>query len=136
MGLAFSVVGVSMLIGTPIFGALLNTNASGSVLVWWRALVFAGVGTFRSSSAHALVKLATFTLRIYTSWAILRLWRFNRVMVTGMHVGRVLVHGGDASSLLAAITVQKRKPDCKWWFKLEGGCRRTGDIAMNTDIYL
>ena len=45
MGLAFSVVGVSMLIGTPIFGALLNTNASGpgTVLVWWRALVFAGV---------------------------------------------------------------------------------------------
>ncbi|KAI1790028.1 MFS general substrate transporter [Ganoderma leucocontextum] len=43
MGLAFSVVGVSMLVGTPIFGALLNPNASGAVLVWWRALVFAGV---------------------------------------------------------------------------------------------
>ncbi|KAM5539789.1 hypothetical protein V8D89_006602 [Ganoderma adspersum] len=43
MGLAFSVVGVSMLVGTPIFGALLNTNTSGAALVWWRALVFAGV---------------------------------------------------------------------------------------------
>ncbi|TBU39592.1 MFS general substrate transporter [Dichomitus squalens] len=43
MGLAFSVVGVSMLIGTPIFGVLLKTDSSGVVLVWWKALVFAGV---------------------------------------------------------------------------------------------
>ncbi len=35
-----------MLVGTPIFGALLNTDASGAVLVWWRALVFAGVRPF------------------------------------------------------------------------------------------
>ena len=42
MGLAFSVVGLSMLIGTPIFGALLAPAPAGA-LVWWRALVFAGV---------------------------------------------------------------------------------------------
>ncbi|KAI0357968.1 MFS general substrate transporter [Trametes cingulata] len=40
MGLAFSLVGTSMLVGTPIFGALLDT---GRTLVWWRAIVFAGV---------------------------------------------------------------------------------------------
>ncbi|KAI0752945.1 major facilitator superfamily domain-containing protein [Daedaleopsis nitida] len=49
MGLAFSLVGVSNLLGTPIFGALLSTGdgrtATGAddPLVWWKALVFAGV---------------------------------------------------------------------------------------------
>ena len=56
MGLAFSVVGVSNLIGTPVFGALLgsggghpandsdsNSNSTNASLVWWKALVFAGV---------------------------------------------------------------------------------------------
>ncbi|KAL1939552.1 hypothetical protein VTO73DRAFT_9863 [Trametes versicolor] len=42
MGLAFSIVGTSMLVGTPVFGALLSTT-SGGPRVWWRALVFAGV---------------------------------------------------------------------------------------------
>ncbi|RPD55506.1 MFS general substrate transporter [Lentinus tigrinus ALCF2SS1-7] len=46
MGLAFSLVGISMLVGTPIFGALLGTGGSaGGPLVWWKALVFAGVST-------------------------------------------------------------------------------------------
>ncbi|KAI0717823.1 major facilitator superfamily domain-containing protein [Cerioporus squamosus] len=44
MGLAFSLVGISMLVGTPIFGALLGGNGgAGGPLVWWKALVFAGV---------------------------------------------------------------------------------------------
>ncbi|KAI0759284.1 MFS general substrate transporter [Trametes elegans] len=40
MGLAFSLVGTSMLIGTPIFGALLDM---GRTLVWSQPIVFAGV---------------------------------------------------------------------------------------------
>ncbi|KAI0653724.1 MFS general substrate transporter [Cubamyces menziesii] len=44
MGLAFSLVGTSMLVGTPIFGALLDTEGgAGRTLVWWKAIVFAGV---------------------------------------------------------------------------------------------
>ncbi|KAI0800007.1 major facilitator superfamily domain-containing protein [Fomes fomentarius] len=58
MGLAFSIVGVSNLLGTPIFGALLNTRAHTAThdsnldsnsstpndpRVWWKALIFAGV---------------------------------------------------------------------------------------------
>ncbi|KAI0672576.1 MFS general substrate transporter [Trametes maxima] len=43
MGLAFSLVGTSMLVGTPIFGALLAPPRAGRALVWWKALVFAGV---------------------------------------------------------------------------------------------
>ncbi|KAI0665325.1 major facilitator superfamily domain-containing protein [Trametes maxima] len=42
MGLAFSLVGTSMLVGTPIFGALLAPPRAGRALVW-KALVFAGV---------------------------------------------------------------------------------------------
>ncbi|CDO74353.1 hypothetical protein BN946_scf184582.g2 [Trametes cinnabarina] len=41
MGLAFSLVGTSMLVGTPVFGALLDTRGGGE-RVWWRAVVFAG----------------------------------------------------------------------------------------------
>ncbi|KAI0824487.1 MFS general substrate transporter [Trametes gibbosa] len=44
MGLAFSLVGTSMLVGTPVFGALLDAGpAPGSGRVWWKAIVFAGV---------------------------------------------------------------------------------------------
>ncbi|KAI0686578.1 major facilitator superfamily domain-containing protein [Earliella scabrosa] len=52
MGLAFSIVGVSNLLGTPIFGALLDTGArrgqqddpaADEGLMWWKALLFAGV---------------------------------------------------------------------------------------------
>jgi hypothetical protein len=41
MGIAFSIVGVAMLVGTPIEGALL-----GNAFKWWKAIVFCGVGSF------------------------------------------------------------------------------------------
>ncbi|KAI9069729.1 MFS general substrate transporter [Trametes sanguinea] len=54
MGLAFSLVGTSMLVGTPVFGALLDASG-GDVKerIWWRAVVFAGV----SPSSFPLVPL-------------------------------------------------------------------------------
>lgn len=42
MGVAFTVVAVSMLIGTPINGALL-----GHGFAWSRAIIFCGVRMFR-----------------------------------------------------------------------------------------
>ncbi|KAJ7026804.1 major facilitator superfamily domain-containing protein [Mycena alexandri] len=45
MGVAFSLVSVSMLIGTPISGALLHSEAGN--YVWYKAIVFCGV-SFRS----------------------------------------------------------------------------------------
>lgn len=44
MGTAFSIVGISVLIGTPIEGALLRTRDGG--LLWARAIVFCGVRVF------------------------------------------------------------------------------------------
>ncbi|KAJ7482003.1 major facilitator superfamily domain-containing protein [Mycena latifolia] len=41
MGVAFSIVSISMLIGTPISGALLN--ASGGNYVWYKPIVFCGI---------------------------------------------------------------------------------------------
>jgi len=41
MGIAFSVVAVAMLVGTPIEGALLGQNFE-----WWKAIVFCGVCSF------------------------------------------------------------------------------------------
>lgn len=46
MGLAFTVVGVAMLTGNPIAGALVGTGDAGASLTWWRAIVFAGVRFF------------------------------------------------------------------------------------------
>lgn len=42
MGLAYTVVAASNLIGNPIAGALLTTSTGGP-LTWWRAIVFTGV---------------------------------------------------------------------------------------------
>ena len=42
MGLAYTVVAASNLIGNPIAGALLSTSTGGP-LTWWRAIVFTGV---------------------------------------------------------------------------------------------
>jgi hypothetical protein len=38
LGLAFAVVGIATLIGTPISGGLLTDEA-----LWWRPIIFAGV---------------------------------------------------------------------------------------------
>jgi MCP family monocarboxylic acid transporter-like MFS transporter 10 len=42
MGIAFSVVGIAMLIGTPIEGALLD-RTTGDTFIWWKAILFSGV---------------------------------------------------------------------------------------------
>lgn len=42
MGIAFSIVGTSLLIGTPIEGALLH-QADGKGYVWHRSIIFCGV---------------------------------------------------------------------------------------------
>ena len=42
MGLAYTVVAASNLIGNPIAGALLSTSTGGP-RTWWRAIVFTGV---------------------------------------------------------------------------------------------
>ena len=139
MGLAFSVVGVSMLVGTPIFGALLNTNASGpgAVLVWWRALVFAGVRPFspvHPAHAHTSVQPTlpfhfhvrppyayayypatqlVFSLRrpksLRDSFGLIWWATFRHGRCVGMHHGWVRVHGGLASVLRAAVTTRKHK---------------------------
>jgi MCP family monocarboxylic acid transporter-like MFS transporter 10 len=44
MGIAFSIVGVSLLIGTPIEGALLP-NRDGKY-VWGNSIIFCAVGAF------------------------------------------------------------------------------------------
>ncbi|KAJ7692873.1 major facilitator superfamily domain-containing protein [Mycena rosella] len=41
MGVAFSIVSISMLVGTPISGALLNS--AGTDYVWYRPIVFCGI---------------------------------------------------------------------------------------------
>ncbi|THH29161.1 hypothetical protein EUX98_g5021 [Antrodiella citrinella] len=47
MGLAFTIVAIAMLTGNPIAGALLGTGQNdGGALLWWRAIVFAGVCSF------------------------------------------------------------------------------------------
>ncbi|EIW53756.1 MFS general substrate transporter [Trametes versicolor FP-101664 SS1] len=53
MGLAFSIVGTSMLVGTPVFGALLDSASAPGSRVWWRAIVFAGVRSLPAFSAGA-----------------------------------------------------------------------------------
>jgi MFS transporter, MCT family, solute carrier family 16 (monocarboxylic acid transporters), member 10 len=42
MGIAFSVVAIAMLIGTPINGALLAGDQTHE-FTWWKAIVFSGV---------------------------------------------------------------------------------------------
>ncbi|KAJ7722850.1 major facilitator superfamily domain-containing protein [Mycena metata] len=59
MGVAFSLVSVSMLIGTPISGALLHSDAGN--YVWYRAIVFCGImlacgATIFSFSRYLFVK--------------------------------------------------------------------------------
>ncbi|TCD69759.1 hypothetical protein EIP91_006295 [Steccherinum ochraceum] len=46
MGFAFTVVAIAMLTGNPIAGALIGTGRTdGGDLLWWRAIVFAGVSS-------------------------------------------------------------------------------------------
>jgi MFS transporter, MCT family, solute carrier family 16 (monocarboxylic acid transporters), member 10 len=52
MGIAFSVVAVAMLVGTPIEGALLGHHFE-----WWEAIVFCGVSftwILKGPIAHAI----------------------------------------------------------------------------------
>ncbi|TBU21908.1 MFS general substrate transporter [Dichomitus squalens] len=104
MGLAFSVVGVSMLIGTPIFGVLLNTDTSGVVLVWWKALVFAGVRHTLASVRYPTADVR----RLYSPLVVprnpLALGRFGHLplLPAGMHCGRGPVYGHLPSPVHAA----------------------------------
>ena len=55
MGIAFSIVGVSLLVGTPIEGALLRLRLDG--YEWHRAVIFCGVSTSALSRLVMLLLL-------------------------------------------------------------------------------
>jgi hypothetical protein len=44
MGIAFSIVGMSLLLGSPIEGALLRMHAADNEFLWFKSIVFCGVG--------------------------------------------------------------------------------------------
>jgi MFS transporter, MCT family, solute carrier family 16 (monocarboxylic acid transporters), member 10 len=44
MGIAFSIVGMSLLLGTPIEGALLRMRAADDGFLWFKSIIFCGVG--------------------------------------------------------------------------------------------
>ncbi|KZT63274.1 MFS general substrate transporter [Daedalea quercina L-15889] len=56
MGLAYTVVAASNLIGNPIAGALLSTSTGGP-LTWWRAIVFTGCVAAAGSVCMAVSRL-------------------------------------------------------------------------------
>ena len=48
MGIAFSIVGMSLLLGTPIEGALLHMRSADGHggFLWSKSIIFCGVGLF------------------------------------------------------------------------------------------
>ena len=48
MGIAFSIVGMSLLLGTPIEGALLRMRSTDDGFLWFKSIIFCGVGLFHS----------------------------------------------------------------------------------------
>lgn len=52
MGLAFSITGVALLVGTPIEGALMNANSGD--YAWHHAIIFCGVSAVRPSDNVSL----------------------------------------------------------------------------------
>jgi hypothetical protein len=53
MGIAFSIVGISLLLGTPIEGALLRMRSADDGFLWFESIIFCGVGL-----SHCFLKLA------------------------------------------------------------------------------
>ena len=45
MGIAFSIVGMSLLLGTPIEGALLHMRSADDGFLWLGSIIFCGVGS-------------------------------------------------------------------------------------------
>ena len=43
MGIAFSIVGISLLLGTPIEGALLRMRTADDGFLWFKSIIFCGV---------------------------------------------------------------------------------------------
>ena len=43
MGIAFSIVGISLLLGTPIEGALLRMRVGEDGFLWFKSIIFCGV---------------------------------------------------------------------------------------------
>jgi len=52
MGIAFSVVGISVLVGTPIEGALIQTDTGG--FAWHRAIIFCGIMVLVGATGMAI----------------------------------------------------------------------------------
>ena len=46
MGIAFSIVGISLLLGTPIEGALLRIRMADDGFIWSKSIIFCGVSSF------------------------------------------------------------------------------------------
>jgi MFS transporter, MCT family, solute carrier family 16 (monocarboxylic acid transporters), member 10 len=44
MGIAFSIVAISLLLGTPIEGALLHMRSAEDGFLWLGSIIFCGVG--------------------------------------------------------------------------------------------
>ena len=45
MGIAFSIVGMSLLLGTPVEGALLHMRSADDGFLWLGSIIFCGVGS-------------------------------------------------------------------------------------------
>ena len=54
MGIAFSIVGMSLLLGTPIEGALLHMRSADDEFLWLGSIIFCGVGSVPFLSKFAL----------------------------------------------------------------------------------
>jgi hypothetical protein len=75
MGIAFSVVGIAMLIGTPIEGALLGRTADRRIFIWWKAILFSGVCVDHPSSpTHA--NYNRFQIMVVTGSTLMLISRF------------------------------------------------------------
>ena len=48
MGIAFSIVGISLLLGTPIEGALLHMRSADGGFLWFGSIIFCGVSLSHS----------------------------------------------------------------------------------------
>ena len=48
MGIAFSIVGMSLLLGTPIEGALLHMRSANDGFLWLGSIIFCGVSLSHS----------------------------------------------------------------------------------------
>jgi hypothetical protein len=65
MGIAFSIVGMSLLLGTPIEGALLHMRSADDGYLWVGSIIFCGVGLFLFFKSSPLAEQTNDRSRFY-----------------------------------------------------------------------